>query len=221
MQQSTLLRVAAAALIVLILVGIGVLIIASRPGQTAALNTHPTATAAMTATTAPTQTASPAPTTVAAVPTPPTGFTTFFSPDHSFGMNYATSWIAKGPTSQTGSTAFTFTAPNRESVQITVSATTIEPSSIAAYIQNFVASSNGTGFQQSGSTTDVTKGANTWTSAQGSYTDADGGSRMIIGLALNHDQQGYIFIYDAPGSVFDISPGSAFAEMADSLTFLR
>ncbi|HKD75425.1 MAG TPA: hypothetical protein VKB76_08020, partial [Ktedonobacterales bacterium] len=109
----------------------------------------------------------------------------------------------------------------REFAQITVSATTIAPASIASYIQNFVASSNSTNFQQSGGTSDVTKGANTWTSAQGTFTDAGGGSRMIIGLALNHNQQGYIFIYDAPGNVYTILPGSAFAEMVDSLTFLR
>jgi hypothetical protein len=218
-QQNIIFRAAIAALAVLALIGIGVLIF-THQGQTATHSSPPTEVPA-TATIAPTQTAAPAPTAVAAVPTPPAGFTTFFSPDHSFGMNYESSWIEKGPTTQTGSTAFTFTAPNRESVQITVSATTIEPASIVSYIQNFVASSNSTNFQQSGGTTDVTKGANTWTSAQGSFTDATGAPRMIIGLALNHNQQGYIFIYDAPGSVYTILPGSAFAEMVDSLTFLR
>jgi hypothetical protein len=219
--QSTLVRAGVAGLAVLALIGIGALIIANNQGKGSTHNSSPVAGATATATIAPTITPSPAPTAVTAVPTPPAGYTTFFNPDHSFGLNYQTSWIEKGPTTQAGSTIFTFTAPNREFAQITVSTTTIAPSSIAAYMQNFVASSNSTNFQQSGGTTDVTKGANTWTSAQGTFTDAGGGSRMIIGLALNHNQQGYIFIYDAPNSVYTILPGSAFAEMADSLTFLR
>jgi hypothetical protein len=222
-QRANALLIALIVVVALILVAGSGLFVAGKngAGPLAFLGAASNQSAPASATPLATATARPTATPVPTVPPAPPGFVTFYSQDRSFGLNYDQSWTPAGPTPDSGErgSSYNFSSPQQQFFQVTEAATTIAPVDITQFIQTFIASSNGTGFQMIGSVTNNTNGANTWTTAQGTYV-SNGQSWSIIGLASNHAQHGYIAIYTAPASLYNTLPGSQFAEMVNSFTFL-
>ncbi len=187
--------------------------------------TTPAATqqATATATSAPTATPTITPTPLPTVPAPPQGYTAYTDPSHHFGFDYTTSWNANAPSTLSNVITYTFETPDLKTKAVINQVTNgaITPNNIGVnYLANFSTGQNGQNFQVTQAAAQFTSGANTWVRAEGQYT-VGGQSYTCVGLALIHENQGYIIIYSAPTASFDDSAGTPFAEMISSFTFLN
>ncbi len=184
---------------------------------TAAAPTQPA-----TATSAPTATATAAPTPLPTVPPPPQGYTAYTDPSHHFGFDYTTTWNANAPTTLSNLITYTFETPDLKTIAVINQVTNgaITPNNIGVYLANFSTGQNGQNFQVTQAAAQFTSGANTWVRAVGQYT-VGGQSFTCEGLALIHENQGYILIYAAPAANFADSAGTPFAEMVSTFTFLN
>lgn len=181
--------------------------------------THKTPVASATATATATP-LPPTPTPLPAVPPPPVGYKTFTSADGVFGWNVPTAWTPS-TSSNGGATSANFVSPDQlEFVQVTSTSSTIDPASIAAYLQTFATSSNGTNFQvtEPANQTDINQ--TTWERAQATYM-LNNEPQQVVGFAANHAGHGYILLYTAPSGSFQAGAGSTFQTMVNSFTFLH
>lgn len=175
-----------------------------------------------TSTLSPTNTviSAPTPTPLPSVPPAPDGYTSFISLDRQFGFNIPVPWTANKPLQIGSATTYSITSPSGSQFsQITQTPTSIVPANISSYLANFVQSSQGANFQATGSAVTFTSGKNTWIRLECTYT-INGLSQNCVGLALNYHDQGFIFIYSADPPDYSTLPGSPFAEMIGSFTFL-
>jgi|GEM_PF-2820211 len=207
-----------ALLIVFVIVSAGALIMVSKGMTTHTAVAIPTTVS--TETPLPTATSLPTATPVPTVPPAPNGYATFISPDGTFGLNYQAIWNASAPNVLTGGTTYSFSATDLQAAQITETTRGIVVNSIVSDLQTYVISSNGTAFSATDGPIHDKQGANVWSRADGTFTQGTQ-TISVIGLAINYHDHGYIFIYSAPTASFNSLPGSAFAEMVNSFTFLR
>ncbi len=170
-----------------------------------------------------TQTPTPRPTSTPSptVPSPPADYIRFFSISGVFGLDYPASWSEINQTAGTNTNYIFKSADLNQYVDITESSQPITPRDIVSSLQEFVNNSAGSAdFGVIQDATPTTIGANTWTSAQVTFT-INNQTQDAIGYAANHGSEGFIIIYSAPTADFQTLPGSNFSEMVSTFTYLR